>query len=84
MNILEVLTPPSIYHGCSTWKTFWEEKFTGKENLFLYVNMKTFGRHKVRKHKANRGSEKYVTLDISSKLDILDKMKSHPQSQKGN
>ena len=22
MKLLEVVTPPSIYHGCSTWKTF--------------------------------------------------------------
>ena len=44
MKFLEVVTPPSIYHGCSTRKTFWEEKFTGKENLFLAVNMKNCGR----------------------------------------
>ena len=31
MKLLEVVTPPSIYNGCSTRKTFWEEKFTGKE-----------------------------------------------------
>ena len=40
MKLLAVVTPPSIYHGCSTQKTFWEEKFTGKENLFLAVDMK--------------------------------------------
>ena len=28
MKLLEVVTPPSIYYGCSTWKTFWEEMFT--------------------------------------------------------
>ena len=38
MNILAVVTPPSIYHGCSTRKTFWEEKFTVGE--FSAVNMK--------------------------------------------
>ena len=26
-----VVTPPSIYHGCSTRKKFWEEKFEGKK-----------------------------------------------------
>ena len=41
MKLLAVLTPPSIYHGCSTWKTFWEEKFLGEEKLFSAVNMKT-------------------------------------------
>ena len=90
MKFLAVVTPPYIYHGCSTRKTFWEEKFTGKENLFLAMDMKCFGRRNVRKHKdikdsdkyvtlkkqkEIRGSDKYVTLDISSKLDSLDKMK---------
>ena len=44
MNILAVVTPPSIYHGCSTRKTLWEEIFTGKENLFLAADMKNCGR----------------------------------------
>ena len=35
MKFLVVVTPPSIYHGCSTRKTFWEEKFTGKQDFFL-------------------------------------------------
>ena len=58
MKFLVVVTPPSIYHCCSTWKTFWEEKFTGKEDLFLSVNIKPFGRQKVRKHKDIKDSEK--------------------------
>ena len=33
------------------------------------------GRCNVRKHKEIKGSDKYVTLDISSKFDSLDKMK---------
>ena len=37
--------------------------------------MKNCGRRNVRKHKEIRGSEKYITLDISSKFDSLDKMK---------
>ena len=40
MKFLAVVTPLSIYHGCSTRKTFWEEKFTGKESVFLAVDMK--------------------------------------------
>ena len=75
MKPLAVVTPPSIYHGCSTRKTFWEEKFTGKENVFLDVDMKNGGRRNVRKHKEIRGRDKYVTLDISSKFESLDKMK---------
>ena len=54
---------------------FWEEKFTGKENMFLAVNIKNCGHRNVRKHKEIRGSEKYITLDIPSKFDSLDKMK---------
>ena len=45
------------------------------EDLFLFVNMKHFGRRKVRKHKDIIGSDKYVTLDISSKFDSLEKIK---------
>ena len=37
--------------------------------------MKIFGRRNVRKHKEIRGSDKYVTLNISSKFDSVDKMK---------
>ena len=62
MKLLAVVTPPSIYHGCSTRKTFWEENFTGKESLFLSVNMENCGSCNVRKHKEIRGSDKYVTL----------------------
>ena len=75
MNLLEVVTPPYIYHGCSTWKTFWEGNFTGKENLFLDVNMKNCGCRNVSKHKEIKGSDNYVTLNISSKFDSQDKMK---------
>ena len=30
MKLQAVVKPPSIYHGCSTRKTFCKEKFTGK------------------------------------------------------
>ena len=56
------------------WKTLWEERFTGKEYLFLSVNMKNGGRHKFRKYKDIEGSDKYVTLDISSKFDEMYKV----------
>ena len=83
MKLLAVVTPPSIYHGCSTRKTLREEKLTGKENLFLAVNMKYCGRCNVREHKEIKGSEKYVTLDISSKFDSLDEMKITSSESKG-
>ena len=83
MKFLVVVTPPSIYHGCSTRKTFWEEKFTGKENHFLSVNMKNCGRRKVIKHKDIKDSDNIVTLDISSKFDSLNKMKTTSSESKG-
>ena len=83
MNLLTVVTPPSIYYGCSTRKTFWEGKFTGKKYLFLDVNMKICGRNNIRKHKEIKGSDKYVTLDTSSKFDSLDKMKITYSDSKG-
>ena len=83
MNLLAVVTPPSIYHGWSTQNMFWEEKFTGKENLFLAVNIKNCGRRNVRKHKEIKGSDRYFTLDISSKFDSLDKMKTTSSESKG-
>ena len=54
MKFLLILTQPSIYHICSTQKTFCEENFTGKEDLFLSVNMKNCGRCKIRKGFSNR------------------------------
>ena len=75
MKLLAVVTQPSIYHGCSTWKTFWEEEFTGEEKLLSAVNMEKFGRRNVREHREIKGSDKYVILDISLKFDSLDNMK---------
>ena len=74
MEFLVVVTPPSIYHGCSTRMTFWEEKFTGKQDLFQSVSMKNCGCRKVRKHKDIKGSDKCVILNISKKFDGLNKM----------
>ena len=83
MKFLLVVTPPSIYHGCSTRKTLWQEKFTGKKYLFQSVNMRNCGRHKVRKHKEIKGSENIVTLDISEKFDSLNKMETTSSESKG-
>ena len=67
MKFLSVVTPPpAIYHGCSTRKMFWEEKFT-------LVNMKSCGRRNVRKHSKINNVEKYIILDISSNIYCLDK-----------
>ena len=76
MKFLVVITPPYIYHGCSTWKTLREEKFTGKQDLFESVNTKNCGCCKYRKHKEIKGSDKIVTLNISAKFDSLDKTKT--------
>ena len=83
MTLLVVVTPPSIYHGCSTQKTFWEGKFTGNKDLFQSVNMKNCGRRKVRKNTEIQGSDKIVTLDISEKFDSLNKMKTTSSESKG-
>ena len=68
MKLLAVVTPLYIYHGCPTWKTFWEEKFTGEERFTLgelsAVNMKQCGCCNVRKHREIKVSEKYFTLDM--------------------
>ena len=83
MKLLVVVTPPSIYNGCSTRKTFWEEKFTGKKYLFQFVNMTNCGRRKVRKHKEIKGSDKIFTLNISENFDSLKKMKTTSSESKG-
>ena len=78
MNLLAVVTTPSIYHGCSTRKTFWEGKFTGEENFtigeFSAVNMKNCHHLNVRRHREIKGSAKYVILDISLNFYSLYKM----------
>ena len=83
MKLLVVVTPLSIYHGCSTWNTYWKETFTGKKDLFQSVNMKNFDRRKVRKHKEIKGSDKIVTLNISAKFGSLNKMKTTSLESKG-
>ena len=84
MKLLAFVTPPSIYHGWSTRKKFWEEKFIGKEHFFLAVNMRNFGRRNVREHKEIKGSDKYVTLDISLRFVSLDKMRITSSDPKDN
>ena len=47
------------------------------------MNMKCFGCHNVREHKDIKGSDKYVTLDISLKFDSIDKIKITSSEPKG-
>ena len=72
MKILSIVTSSSIYHCCSTRKTFWEEKFTLDE--FTSLNMQNFGHRNVRKYREIKNGEKYITLDIFLKFVSLDKM----------
>ena len=44
--------------------------------------MKNCGRHKVRKHKEIKGSDKCVTLNISEKFDSLNKMETTSSESK--
>ena len=83
MKFLVVVTPLSIYHGCSTRKTFWEEKFTGKKDLFQSVNMTNCGHRKVRKYKDIKGSDKIFTLNASAKFDSLKNMETTSSESKG-
>ena len=76
-------------HGCSTWKTFWEEKFTGKkQDLFVSVNMRNCGQRNVRNHKEIKDSDERVTLNMneilkfSEKFDNLDKMETASSESK--
>ena len=82
MKFLVFVTPQSIYYGCSTQKTFWEEKFTGKQDLFLSVNIKICGRRKFRKRKEIKGGDKCVTLNISEKFDSLNNMETTSSESK--
>ena len=82
MKFLVVVIPPSIYHGCYTWKTFWGGRLTGKQDLFQSVNMKDCGRRRVRKQKEIKGSEKCVTLNISENFDSLNKMETTSSESK--
>ena len=93
MKFLVVVTPPSIYHGCSTRKTFWEEKFTGKkQDLFEPVNMRNCGKRNFRKHREIKDSDERVTLKayenmyeilkFSGKFDNLDKMETTSSESK--
>ena len=50
--------------------------------FFLSVNIKHYGCRKVRKHKEIKGSDKIVTLDISSKSDSLNKMETKASESK--
>ena len=83
MKFLVVVTPPSIYHGCSTRKTFLDEKFTGKKYLFQSVNLKNCGRRKVRKHKEIKDSDNIVTLNVSAKFDSLNKIETTSSESNG-
>ena len=86
MKLLAVVTSPSIYHGCSTRKKFWEVKITGEENFtlgaFTAVNTTNCGRRNGWKHKEIKGSDNCFTLDILLNYDSLDKMRIIFQSQK--
>ena len=85
-----VVTPTSIYHGCFTRKTFWEEKFTGKkQDLFKPLNMRNCGKRNFRKHREIKESDKRVTyenmyeiLKFSENFDNLEKMETtSPESK---
>ena len=61
MKLLEVVTPPPIYHCFFTW-IFREEKL-------IQVNMKNCCCCDVRKHREINNSEQYIASEISLKFD---------------
>ena len=61
---------------------FWEEKFTVGD--FSVVNIKNCGHRNVRNHRNIKGSDKYVTLNISLKFGSLDKMRITSSDPKDN
>ena len=67
MKLLSVVTPLSIYNGCSTQKKFWEENFT-------QVNMKNGGRRNVSRPREIKNSEHYIALEIYLKFGNLENM----------
>ena len=67
MKFLLVVAPLSIYHGCSTRKTFCEEKFTGKKQDFIC------SQPNVRKHREIKGRDERVTLNMNEILKISEK-----------
>ena len=73
MKLLSVVTPTSIYHGCFTWNTFWEENLAVGE--FSAVDMKNCGPCNVRKHREIKGRDRYAALDISLNFGSMDKMR---------
>ena len=85
-----VVTPPSIYHGCSTRKTFWGGKFTGKKQyLFEPVNMRNCGKRNFRKHRKIKESDERVTyenmyeiLKFLEKFDNLENMETTSSESK--
>ena len=69
MKLLQVITPSSVYHVCSTRKTFREEKFTP-------VNIKDCICQNVRKHRDTKDGEKCITLEISLVFGNMDNTKT--------
>ena len=68
IELLAVLTPLYIYHGCSTGKMLWEETFTP-------MNMKNCRCYNIRKHREIKNGKHYVVLVISLKFGNMDKIK---------
>ena len=80
MNFLEIVTPtPAIYHGFSTQKSFWEEKFTP-------VNMTSCVRQNARKHrKIKNGENDYMGIPgkgLTTYLDLSTKGSNKKQNSR--
>ena len=88
MKLLAVVTPPYIYHGCSSWKPLLEEQFIGEEKLtigeFTAVNINYCACRNVGKHRDIKSKYKYIALDILLKFGSLGKMRITSSGPKDN
>ena len=57
-------------------------KISQVRKIFFFCEHENCGCRKVRKHKEIKGSDKHVTVDISSKFDSLNKMKTTSSESK--
>ena len=84
INLLAVVTPQYIFIMVDPLRRRSGTKSSQARIFFSDMNMKNCGHRNVRKHRDIKGSDKYVTLDISLKFDSLDKMKFTSSESKEN
>ena len=82
MNSLIVVIPPSIFRGCSTRKTFWEEKFTVKDIFFCLCTWNIVVIAKLGKKRRLGVVTRFSPGTSQRSLTVWKRRKPHLQSQK--